>query len=318
MLSVNTTPVQKPTPTTAPVRKPAPLPQISLGPHPKPPHTEGMTNQQAAYDFDHLATELAAHTAWDAPHPTDPLPLPPGERAGVRGSSRFFSSHSSSFATAQQPDPSANPPQPSPALAKASDKDSPAEASDKEKLAEASDEVSPAEASDNDNPAEPSDSTTSPTHCPLPIPHSPASLLDLLADPGLTTPQLCHHLNLSPTQLADLIASPETQQLLRAARAIDTARAELFNRQAIHDATDALRHTACNERAAPDTRRKAASAILRSLKQSNQTARTSRPAHAADEQRESAGFWAVVTILIRRIRSAHERRDPSGSATTSV
>ena len=104
--------------------------------------------------------------------------------------------------------------------------------------------------------AEASDPNSSPSH-------APSTLLDLLTDPALTIPQLCDHLSLSPTQLAEALSQGHLAQLLSAARTIAAARADLIEHQARTDATDALRHIALNENDSPETRRKAATTLLR-------------------------------------------------------
>lgn len=158
--------------------------------------------QATDYDWDHLATELAAHTTWD---------------------------NLCQSVDRQRHDSEVRPPATS-------------------------------------TPPSGNESTPPGPRCLVPGARdavAPALLLDLLTDAGLTIAQLCDHLGLDPIQLAVLLKSPHTRRLLDAARDIAAIRAELINHQAATDAADALRHTALDPNAPPETRRKAATTLLR-------------------------------------------------------
>ena len=227
------------------------------------------TGPAPAYDWDQLALELS-NTAWDTPprsQITPPRsvnqPLPSNSLAEASDSN----SSSNSLAEASDSNSSSN------SLAEASDPNSSSNS-----LAEASDSNSSsnslAEASDpnssSNSLAEASDSKGSPSH-------APSTLLDLLTDPALTIPQLCDHLSLSPTQLAEALSQGHLAQLLSAARTIAAARADLIEHQARTDATDALRHITLNENASPETRRKAATTLLRASHTNSRPSRRPSP-----------------------------------------
>jgi DNA-binding transcriptional regulator YdaS (Cro superfamily) len=97
--------------------------------------------------------------------------------------------------------------------------------------------------------------SASPPDLPPSLP-SGSDLLPLLTDPSLSTHLLCQILGFSPTQLADLLESEEVQQTLAAADRIDAIRAPRIARATLTEIT-------ADERANPETRRKAASTLAR-------------------------------------------------------